>query len=74
MQRTTLMLPEGLHDRLRQIAAERGVSMAVVIREALQETAARARPIPRSLGLGASGSSDTARRTAIERPEPREWR
>ena len=74
MQRTTLMLPEGLHDRLRQIAAERGVSMAAVIREALEETAARAQPIPRSLGLGASGSTGTARRTAVERPEPREWR
>lgn len=74
MQRTTLMLPEGLHDRLRQIAADRGVSMAAVIREALEEAAARARPVPRSLGLGASGSKDTARRTAVERPEPHEWR
>jgi predicted DNA-binding protein len=51
MQRTTLMLPKGLHDRLRQIAADRGVSMAAVIREALEETAGRVRPIPRSLGL-----------------------
>jgi hypothetical protein len=74
MQRTTLMLPKGLHDRLRQIAADRGVSMAAVIREALEETAGRVRPIPRSLGLGTSGSNDTARRTAVERPEPREWR
>ncbi len=74
MQRTTLMLPADLRDRLRRIAAERGVSMATVVREALEETVARARPTPRSLGIGASGSTDTARRTASERPEPRPWR
>ncbi|MBV9196080.1 MAG: ribbon-helix-helix protein, CopG family [Solirubrobacterales bacterium] len=71
MQRTTLMLPDGLRDRLRQIAAERGISMATLIREALEESLARARPMPRSLGVGSSGSPDTARRSAAERPEPR---
>lgn len=74
MQRTTLMLPEALHERLRQIAAERGVSMATIVREALEGTVARSRPKPRSLGAGSSGVSDTARRSAIERPEPRAWR
>ena len=68
------MIPEDLRDRLRKLAAERGVSMATVIREALEETVAHARPTPRSLGVAASGSTDTARRTAIERPEPRAWR
>ena len=29
---------------------------------------------PKSLGIGASGLADTARRTAEERPEPRPWR
>lgn len=32
------------------------------------------RPAPRSLGVGASGSTDAARRTTTERPEPRAWR
>jgi Ribbon-helix-helix protein, copG family len=74
MQRTTLMIPDELHHRLRQLAAEREVSMATVVREALEESVARARPIPRSLGVGDSGSVDTASRTAAERPEPRAWR
>ena len=73
MQRTTLLIPDDLRDRLRQIAAERGVSMATVVREALEERVARARPTPRSLGAGASGSPDTALRTVVERPEPRAW-
>jgi hypothetical protein len=63
-----------LLERLRLIAAERRTSMATVIREALEEKAQRYRPRPRSLGLGASGHSDTARRTAEERPVPRAWR
>jgi Ribbon-helix-helix protein, copG family len=74
MQRTTLMLPEDVHGRLRQIAAERGVSMATVIREAIDEKVAISRPKPRSLGIGASGRSDIARRSGTERPEPRSWR
>jgi plasmid stability protein len=74
MERTTVMLPDALRERLRQLAAERGVSMATLVREALEETVANARPTPRSIGVGASGSTDTARRTAIERPEPRTWR
>ncbi len=73
MHRTTLMLPEDLHDRVRRLAAERGVSMATVVREALEESVGRVRPTPRSLGIGASGSTDTARRSADERPEPRAW-
>jgi plasmid stability protein len=74
MQRTTMMLPEDLRKRLRVIAAERGVSMATVIREALDEKVEQSRPRPRSLGIGASGTSDTARRSGEEAPEPRLWR
>jgi CopG-like RHH_1 or ribbon-helix-helix domain, RHH_5 len=74
VERTTIMLPDPLRERLRQLAAERGVSMANLVREALEELVANARPTPRSLGIGASGSTDTARRTAVERPEPRPWR
>ena len=74
MRRTTMMLPDDLRDRLRRIAAERDVSMAALIREAIDEKVARARPRPTSLGVGASGAPDTARRTGDERPEPRPWR
>ena len=74
MRRTTIVAPDALLDKLRIIAAERHTSMAEVIREALEEKAASYRPLPRSLGMGASGHTDTARRTAEERPEPRSWR
>jgi hypothetical protein len=74
MERTTLSLPEATRRRLRRIAAERGVSMATIIREAIDEKVERLAPRPRSLGIGASGQTDTARRSAVERPEPRPWR
>jgi hypothetical protein len=74
MERTTLMLPDETRDALRRIAAERGVSMASIIREAIDEKVATYRPRPRSLGIGASGTVDTARRAGDERPEPRAWR
>ncbi len=32
------------------------------------------RPKPQSIGIGASGYADTARRTSEERPAPRSWR
>ena len=74
MERTTISLPDGLLKQLRLMAAERGTSMAALIREALEEQTARHRPRPRSIGIGASGRTDTARRTGHERPEPRTWR
>lgn len=48
--------------------------MATIIREAIEEKVDRLAPLPRSLGIGSSGVSDTARRTGDERPEPRAWR
>ncbi len=74
MARTTISLPEDLLKRLRVLAAERGTSMAELIREGLEEIVGRQRPRPRSLGTGASGHTDTARKTTEQRPEPRAWR
>jgi hypothetical protein len=74
MNRTTLTLDEAVRRRLRRLAAERGVSMATLIREAIDEKVEQLAPRPRSLGVGASGTTDTARRTADDRPEPRAWR
>jgi hypothetical protein len=74
MDRTTLSIPADLRARLRRVAAERGVSMATILREAIDEKLATSRPRPRSLGAGSSGVRDTARRSADERPEPRSWR
>jgi predicted transcriptional regulator len=74
MNRTTLTLDEAVRRRLRRLAADRGVSMATLIREAIDEKVDRLAPKPRSLGIGASDTTDTARRSADERPEPRAWR
>ena len=74
MERTTISIPEEVLSRLKLIAAERGTSMAALILEAFDESIARHRPRPRSIGIGASRHTDTARRTAKERPEPRAWR
>ena len=74
MNRTTFTIPDDVRLRLRLIAADRGVSMATIIREAIDEKVDRLAPKPRSLGIGDSGVSDTARRSSEERPEPRIWR
>jgi plasmid stability protein len=74
VQRTTIVAPEHLLKRLRRMAAERGTSMADLIREALEDKVATDRPRPRSLGLGASGRPDTAQRAGDQRPVPRSWR
>lgn len=74
MNRTTIMLSTEIQGRLRRLAAERGVSMATIIREAIDDKIEGVRPRPRSVGIGASGTAGTARQTADERPEPREWR
>ena len=74
MKRTTFTIDDDTLGRLRRASAERDVSMATIIREAIEEKVERLAPRPRSLGIGASDSTDTARRTGNERPEPRAWR
>ena len=44
MQRTTIVAPEHLLKRLRRMAAERGTSMADLIREALEDKVGTDRP------------------------------
>ena len=74
MDRTTISLDVETRTRLRRIAADRGVSMATLIREAIDASIEQHAPRPRSLGVGASGTADTARLAGDERPEPRPWR
>ena len=73
MTRTTISLPEPLLKRLKILAAERGVSMAELVRQVLEEGINATRPKPRSLGMGASGHSDTAR-NHDDLLEPAPWR
>ncbi|MFN8525531.1 MAG: CopG family transcriptional regulator [Chloroflexota bacterium] len=58
MHRTTIVAPEELIDRLRDQAESRGVSLATVIREALEAKAAAFRPKPLSVGMFDSGHTD----------------
>ncbi len=74
MNRTTITLEVETRTRLRRIAAERGISMAALIREAIDATIEEHAPTPQSLGVGASGTADTARLAGDQRPEPRAWR
>ena len=74
INRTTISLDENTQRRLRQIAASRGISMAAVIREAIDQTVELHAPKPASLGVGASGTRDTGRVAGEVRPEPRAWR
>ena len=74
MDRTTITLDVETRTRLRRIAADRGMSMAALIREAIDATIEQHPPKPRSLGVGASGTPDTAHRAGDQHPEPRAWR
>lgn len=74
MSRITVAIPAHIRARLRDLASQRGVPLATIIREAIEEKLAAQRPRPESLGVGWSGERDVARRSGEERPEPRSWR
>lgn len=74
MKRTTITAPEDVLERLRAIAVRRNVSLATVIREALEEKAASQRSLPRSLGIGDSGHTDISQRTIEEGFVGEPWR
>jgi Ribbon-helix-helix protein, copG family len=74
MKRTTISLDEPMLRELHHVAAMRGISIAAVVREAVGEKLASFRPRPRSLAVGASGHTNTARQDGDERPEPRSRR
>ncbi len=69
-----ISLPEPLLRRLRVAAAERGVSMATIVREAVEQKLDERPPKPRSLGIADSGYIDTSSLAGEQRPEPRSWR
>ncbi len=56
MSRTTIMAPDDLLDRLREIAKEEGISLGEVIREGLEWRARRQRRPPSFIGaVGGEG-------------------
>jgi hypothetical protein len=74
VSRTTFTWDEETRRRFHGIATERGISMAALIRSAIDEAIERPVPTPRSPGIGASGTPDTGRITVEVRPEPRAGR
>lgn len=68
MVRTTVMADQITMNRLKGLARERGVSLATVVREALEDKAREYRPKPTWIGMFDSGApSDVAGTTAVER-------
>jgi hypothetical protein len=75
MTRTTFTIPDDLLTRLKVLAAQRDVSMATIIREALEEKVAEETPALRILGLFDSGYTDTSQLASDWHIyEPRSWR
>jgi len=75
MERTTIMAPSDLLERLRRIASRRRVSLAALIREALEEKAAHDRRPPLTIvGIVTSGMGDLGERSGQEPIEPPPWR
>lgn len=75
MHRTTIMAEEGIIEQLREIAREERTSLAEVIRQGLEWRAKQRRPRRlRFIGIGASGSQDTAERASDMLYEPLTWR
>ena len=74
MNRTTISLPEDLHEKLRRVAADRRVSIATVVREAIEKEVEECWPKPLGVGVFASGRTDISEKASDIRPEPRSWR
>jgi metal-responsive CopG/Arc/MetJ family transcriptional regulator len=73
MQRTTIVAPQELLEELHRLAAQRRVSLAAVIREALEDAVKHQRPKPHG-GVFDSGFTDTAERSGDWTYEPPAWR
>jgi len=69
--RTTVVIPDELKERARRVAAERGVSMGQLIREALEDKVKSERPKAKSFGLGSSRETG---RDVSHLYEPDPWR
>ena len=71
---TTLVIPEELKKKAKRVAADRGVSMSELIREALEEKLRSHRPPFRIIGIAESRLGDVARRSGEEPAIPEPWR
>jgi len=76
VERMIFQADEQLLERVRSRAKERGVSVARIVREALERELGEGakRPRPRSIGTGASGIPGGIARRVDEIYEPDPWR
>jgi hypothetical protein len=75
MSRLIIQADDELLERTRRRAAERGVSIAQVVRDALEaELGASQRSKPQIIGKYRSGTSDTSRLASEEGYVPPPWR
>ena len=75
MKRIMIQADEGLLRRARRAAALRGVSIAQLVREALERDLGPDRqPMPLSLGKFRSRSGDLSERASRDEFEPDPWR
>ncbi len=79
MQRLMIQAEPELVERTRRCAAERGVSVAQVVREALEHELGVDREEPLApplmcIGIGRSGRSDLSRRASEDEYEPEPFR
>lgn len=64
MRRTTILAPDDILDRLRAQARRRRVSLATVIREALEVKVREHAPKPSIFGISESGHTDTSQKAS----------
>ncbi len=76
MERMIFQADTDLLDRVRHRARQRGVSVAHVVRDALERELGEEgkRPRPRSIGTGRSGIAGGISRRVDELYEPETWR
>lgn len=73
MRRIMIQADEELIERARRRAAERGVSIAQIVREALEKELGT-QPRPLSFASFDSGVGDLSRRASEDEYEPEPWR
>ena len=74
MVRTIVTLPDDLLRRAKALAAERGISMAELFRETLENGLKGQRPKPKGIGMFESAETDLGRQVGDMKFEPPSWR
>jgi hypothetical protein len=74
VHRTTIVIPDELAAKLREMAHQRRQSMGSIVREALEEKTKSHLPKPTCFGIGDSGFADTSERAGEDWAPPLSWR